>query len=84
MIQQRCTSVDLSVKQWGNARTSEVSCERTIFTTLRDIEDVMTVVVKVVIAEWSKEDRRDGFISPTRKRSFYSGDHPSDSELMSP
>ena len=40
------------------------------------------VVVKVVIAEWSKENR--GWIHRPPPQSFLTGDHPSDSELTSP
>lgn len=44
----RCMSVVVTgdVHYLGKARTSEVSCERTFFITLRDIEEAITVAVK--------------------------------------
>jgi hypothetical protein len=42
MIHQRSVRGRGDVKHCGKARTSEVSCERTFFTTLLDIEDAMT------------------------------------------
>lgn len=34
------------MKHCGEARTSEVSCERTFFTTLLDIEEAMAAAVR--------------------------------------
>ena len=62
------------MKHWGKARTSRVSCERTFFATFREIEEVITVVVK-----WSGVVRLgDEFIHIHIRPLKLSGDHPVD------